>query len=286
MRSREELTALAERMRADAPPVDPAALAGAEREVAGLRCLWYPAGEKCAPLYLNFHGGGFILGRPEDDDLFCCQVRDTLGVHVLNVDYPLAPEHPYPADKEAGYRVAAFVSKHPEEFYTAPDLLAVGGHSAGGNISAALCLMAAQRQDGVRFRCQLLDYPALDLKTPPGEKPLPQGSIPPDVAELFNACYVSPGEAGEFLCSPRFAPRELLPLLPPAVVVSCARDSLCREAEEYALELARAGVEVTLRRFPGTHGYSLQYGEPGSGEARNMMLETLRRHLAQPQKKH
>lgn len=232
-----------------------------------------------AGVYFNLHGGGFILGAPEDDALFCQRVNRELGLAVVNIDYLLAPEHPFPADKESTYDVVAHVVAHASEFSIDPDRIAIGGHSAGGNIATAVCMMAL-RSGAFRFRCQVLDYPPLDVHTSAYDKKLPQGSIPADMAAFFDSCYRTEEQSADPLCSPVCAKKEDLSGMPPAIILTAEMDSLCAEAELYAMMLVDANVEITLRRFAGAlHGFSMNPQAPASMAGQNMMLEGLKRHV-------
>ena len=158
-----------------------------------LRALIYrPHTEDASqPVYFDFHGGGFVFGLPEMDDLFCQKISDNLGVVVISVGYRLAPEFPYPAALEDAYDVMAYVHGNPFKYRIGPDRMAVGGHSAGANISAVVSMMV-KKSGEFKLRCQVLDYPALDFQTDADLKESPLGSIPPPLMEMFEACYCEP----------------------------------------------------------------------------------------------
>jgi acetyl esterase len=241
--------------------------------------LYTPDREGPLPVYFNVHGGGFIKGHPEGDDAFCQRVSQELGVLVVNIDYRLAPEYPCPMDKEDVYDVIQYLHDNPDEFGIDPDRLAVGGHSAGANISAVIAKWAKQKGD-FTLRCQILDYPPMDVQTNPYQKFYTEGAIPPQVADLFNDCYIDHAHAGDSDCSPIYCTAEELSGQCPAILLTCEIDSLREEGEEYALKLMRAGVEVTARRFLGVpHGFSLDLKNPGADEAQKMMIDGLRKYL-------
>ena len=192
-----------------------------------VRVLEYQA-EQGAPLYFNLHGGGFVMGSPEEDDVFCSKVNKELGIHVLSIDYPLAPENPFPKDKETVYAVIKEVVQHPEEWGVDTKRLLIGGHSAGANIATTICLMAKRRKE-FSFLAQILDYPPLDLASSPYKKFWTEGAILPEIAELFNSAYRKEKEARDSLCSPLFATEEELVGLPDTLLITCERDSLREE---------------------------------------------------------
>ena len=205
------------------------------------RILYYPA-EAGAPVFINVHGGGFVAGVPEGDDLFCKRVNEQLKIHVVNVEYRLAPEVMFPGDKEDVYDVVSYLCGHPDEYPVDVNRMIIGGHSAGANISTAVCLMAKETGD-FRFLAQILDYPPLDLFTPAGQKFYTEGAIPP------------------------------------ALVITCELDSLRDEAEEYAKKLMQAGVEVTGKRFCGAaHGFTMAEDEAGIA-GQQYMIDYVKRKL-------
>lgn len=234
-----------------------------------------------APVFFNVHGGGFIMGKPEGDDSLCARMANELNIAVINIEYRLAPEYPCPSDKEDVYDVVKYVSSYAEEFSIDPERMAIGGHSAGGNISAVVCMMA-KKSGEFHFRCQILDYPPTDIAKDPFTKLNIPGVIPPEVATTFDACYRLQENARDPYCSPNYADPEDLKELPPAVVLTCEVDSLRDEAEEYALMLARAGVETTVRRFFGVaHGFRpmVEGAEVQWEYGQQMIFAGLRRYL-------
>ena len=193
------------------------------------------------------------------------------------MDYPLAPEHPFPADKLAVWEACLYLQAHAEFYHCDVSRLAIGGQSAGGNIAAAICLMAIQQQKSL-FACQVLNDPPLDIHTPAQQKPCPPGCIPVEQSRFFDDCYRLESQSTDPLCSPIFAEDAQLAQLPPALIISGENDSLCNEQEAYAMRLLHAGVEITARRFSGiAHGYPL---DSSVGQrALSMVTDFLHRHL-------
>ena len=214
------------------------------------------------PILFDFHGGGFVFGLPEMDDRFCRTVADRLGIIVISAEYRLAPEFPYPAALEDSYDVIAYVHRNPSAFGIDPTRMAIGGHSAGANISTVVCMMAKKSRE-FELRCQVLDYPALDLKTDAGIKETPPGSIPPPIMEMFEECYCEPEERADIYVSPLLASLEELKGLPPAIVISAGYDSLKDENEDYADKLAAAGVTVEHYHYEKeSHGFTIAAFSP------------------------
>ena len=102
--------------------------------------------ENPAPLLLNFHGGGFLKGRGDRDKRYCCHMAQQLGCLVWDVDYSLAPEAPFPTALNESYAVTAYAFAHAEELGIDPQRIALAGHSAGGNLVAAMLIRAYREQ--------------------------------------------------------------------------------------------------------------------------------------------
>ncbi|NGM17433.1 alpha/beta hydrolase fold domain-containing protein [Eggerthellaceae bacterium zg-893] len=245
------------------------------------------AAEDPLPVFIDVHGGGFIYGRPELDDEFCRRVADELGVVVVSPSYRLAPESMFPADKEDVFDVVKYVHDNPEKFGVDPARMAIGGHSAGGNISTVVAMMAKET-GAFKLKCVIMDYPTVDLDTDAHAKPTPEGCIPPDLAAVFDLCYRDPKDGKNPHLSPLFAEQEQLVGLPPHLILTAEGDSLCFEGEEYAKRLMAAGVPTTGKRFFGVgHGYSMpRYGmgktpvaEAAAEECQLMMIDALRKYL-------
>jgi len=208
------------------------------------------------PVFVNFHGGGFVMGDPKMDDPWCSVIADRAECIVINVDYVLAPEHKFPAPVYQSYEVVKWISEHAEELHIDAKRIAVGGHSAGGNLAAAICLLNKERGDELNIVYQVLDYAPLDLATDPEQKPQFPEAIPNDISRIFNACYLeNPEDARNPLASPVFAPS--LTGLPSALVITAERDSLAAETVGYAKQLEEAGVQVTAKQYAGAaHGFT------------------------------
>ncbi|WP_316932286.1 alpha/beta hydrolase [Nocardioides marmotae] len=207
------------------------------------------------PLLVFFHGGGFFFGDLETHDATCRVLAERGRVRVLAVDYRLGPEHPFPAAHDDAVAAYRWVLDHAAELGADRDRIAVGGDSAGGNLSAWVALEAARA--GLPLAWQLLVYPATDVTGETASKQM-FGSglfLTQEFMDLAVASY-TPEESTR--TDPRVAPlRADLPAgLAPAYVVTAGFDPLRDEGEAYAAKLAAAGVEVELRRFPDQiHGF-------------------------------
>lgn len=233
------------------------------------------------PLLVYFHGGGWVVCDLDTHDACCRFLALHAGMNVLSVDYRLAPEHRFPAavdDCVAAFRWAA---GHAAELGSDPARIAVGGDSAGGNLSAVVA-QATARDGGAQPALQLLLYPVTDLSGKHESYRLfGEGFFLTEKQMDWYRGHYLPDEpaARDPRASPLLA-RDLRGLAP-AHVVTVGFDPLRDEGERYANALAAAGVEVTLRRHAGlVHGFA---NAPDLGAGPKMAMEeicaTLRRAL-------
>ena len=234
------------------------------------------------PLFVNIHGGGFILGSPEMDDPFMMNVAQNANVKILSIDYSLAPEAPFPKAINECYAVVKYAQNNPEEFGIDPQKIAVGGHSAGGNFSAAVGLKNAQTGE-LNIKGLILDYPPLDVYTDSYAKPKGRGFLAtfimtPKSGRLFDACYcLNKEERKNPLISPVYASKEQLKNYPPTLIITAGKDLLCPEAELFRDKLIEAGVDVTHKRFDNAE-HSFTHGNtPNAREGWQMMIDHLKR---------
>ncbi|MFL5318402.1 MAG: alpha/beta hydrolase [Myxococcaceae bacterium] len=239
-------------------------------------------GNDPAPLLVFFHGGGFVIGDLDTYDPLCRLLCRHAGVHVLSVDYRLAPEHPFPAAVEDVRASYLWATQHAAELGAHPSRIAVGGDSAGGNLSAVLAqLMKAE--GGPTPAAQLLMYPAIDrTKRRPSMEHFADGFFLTQAdIEWFQNHYVG---ATNVHADPRIAPLRFKDLkgLPPAIVVTAGFDPLRDEGEEYADVLKAAGVPVVQRRFENLiHGFANMTGlSPACREATIEVAGALRALLS------
>jgi len=213
--------------------------------------IYVPRGDGPFPVLVFYHGGGWVLGGIATHDVTCCQLADAAACLVVSVDYRLAPEHKFPAAVDDAYRAAEWVFEHAESFGADARRVAVGGDSAGGNLAAAVCLMARDR-NSFRPRFQLLIYPIVDcnLNTPSYLQNAEGCFLTRETMKWFWECYLRSDEDGRHpYASPLRA--EDLGGLPEAMVITAEYDPLRDEGEAYAARLRQAGVPVTQTRYDG-----------------------------------
>jgi acetyl esterase len=149
-----------------------------------------PTAEGAAPVYVNFHGGGFVIRRPENDDHICRYIAAKAGCVVVNVGYDTAPQRPFPTAPTQAYEVTRWVAANGGRQGWDGARLAVGGHSAGGNLAAGVCLTARDRGEFAPL-LQILDYPPLDLSIDAGDKRarIDKPMLTPRLSRIFDGAY-------------------------------------------------------------------------------------------------
>lgn len=231
------------------------------------------------PLFIDLHGGGFVVGWAALDDAMCDYFRQQAKVKVISIDYPKAPEYPYPAALEAISEIVQYYVANAAEFGIDVERIGIGGHSAGGNLATVVALKAVAAGESL-FKYQVLDYPCCDLSLGIDDRPDIEGSVPDDMMELFGACYFNndPILAREPYLSPVFAPQELLAKLPPTLMIVAGKDSLHDEGVRYAELLKEAGVPVEVAEFPDSiHGFTT-YNGPDAEAGWAVMAEFMKSH--------
>lgn len=211
------------------------------------------------PCFVWYHGGGWVLGNISTENSFCTHIADLSKCIVISVDYRLAPEFPFPAGIDDSYEALVYVYENAEKLGINPAKVAIGGSSAGGNITAVLTHKLAEDK---RFNFptpvfQLLVVPVCDntadAETHASYKEYyntPQ--LPRDKMVWYRELYLPNKEDWTNPeASPIFYPDESFKGLPPAFVAVAGCDVLRTEGEQYAEKLRKAGVETTLRIYPG-----------------------------------
>ncbi|WP_079474853.1 alpha/beta hydrolase [Marinococcus halophilus] len=240
--------------------------------------IYYPMADvsKKHPVYINLHGGGFVMGSAYEDEGWCKHIAAETPCVVVNVDYHLAPKTRFPATVLEVFEIIEWLMAHAGRLSLQMNNYVLGGHSAGGNLAATASLML--RDTGHKLpKLQVLDYPVLDLQTDPYEKPAYSTAIPPYIAQIFNDSYLqTPQDARHPYASPLYA--EELEGLPPALVITAEYDSLAREATQYVSRLEKAGVAVQHYPFSATsHGFTHMGNEETALEAWTTIIHALKR---------
>jgi acetyl esterase len=237
------------------------------------------------PVVVHTHGGGWILGDKDTHDRMTRELAAAAGTVVVFVDYTPAPEANYPVQNEQAYTALEWAAGNGADVGGDPSRIALVGDSVGGNMTAALTLMAKER-GGPSIAAQVLFYPVTDadLNTSSYEQYADGPWLTRAAMKWFWDAYL-PDEAkrAEPTASPLRAPDVQLSGLPPALVINGENDVLRDEGEAYARRLTRAGVPVTQVRYGGTiHDFVLLNpitDTPAPRAAIPQAGEFLRRHL-------
>lgn len=242
-----------------------------------------PTGGSSAPLLVFYHGGGWVFGDLDTHDSACRLISRDAGIHVLAVDYRLAPEHPAPSAVDDAYAAYRWAREYALDLGADPRRVAVGGDSAGGNLAAVVTRLARDAGDPLPA-LQWLIYPVTDCRGQTRSRSLLGDGflLTKRDMEWFQNSYVE-GSGLEFsdpMVSPLLA--EDLSGLSPALVVTAGFDPLRDEGEQYAARLREAGVAVDHRQMSSMIHAFLSLNVLGGGVARANaeMISALRAHLA------
>src|SRR4051812_39057763 len=216
-----------------------------------------PAGaEGTLPVILYMHGGGWVLGNAGTHDRLVRELACGTGAALAFVEYDRSPEARYPVAVEQGYATARHIVQESAAHGLDPERMAIAGDSVGGNMTAAIALMAQARGD-VRFVQQSMYYPVTDAGMDTGSyAQFAEGYfLTAKAMAWFWGCYCPDVEQpAEAFASPLRAPDDMLAGLPPALLIVDEADVLRDEGEAYAARLRAAGVAVTPLRYDGiTH---------------------------------
>jgi len=229
--------------------------------------IYAPQGNGPFPLLVFFHGGGWVIGDLDTHDVACRALTNRVKCVTVSVDYRLAPEHKFPAGVEDCYAATMWAAQHARELNADPSRIAVGGDSAGGNLSAVVSLLARDRgKPSIKF--QLLIYPATDgaLDTY-SHRTFKDYFLTDKAVQYFWGHYArDDADRRDPLASPALAKSHKG--LPPALVITAEFDPLRDEGEAYGEKLRAAGVPVTISRYDGTiHGFFTMTGVLDKGKA-------------------
>ncbi|MFE1325437.1 alpha/beta hydrolase [Streptomyces sp. NPDC058741] len=205
------------------------------------------------PVIIYIHGAGWVFGNAHTHDRLVRELAVGARAAVVFPEYDLSPEARYPVAIEQNYAVARWIVTDGAAKGLDATRIAVAGDSVGGNMSAALTLMAKERGD-VSLVQQVLFYPVTDaaFDTPSYHRFATGYFLRRDAMQWFWDQYTTDeAERARITASPLRATTEQLTGLPPALVITGEADVLRDEGEAYANKLRRAGVPVTSVRYQG-----------------------------------
>lgn len=219
--------------------------------------IYSPLGVGPFPVVVFLHGGGWVLGSINTGDGIARAIAANAKVIVVSVDYRLAPENPFPIPLNDAFAATLWTSQNIHKYEGVASELIVAGESAGGNLAAAVALMARDKRVPKMIAGQILINPVTryayytdSYKTYGKEGYL----LTQSMMEWFWKRYLSDPEEGKnYLASPLFA--KDLTRLPPTLLITSHFDPLHDEGVEYGKRLQEAGVDVKLVDYPTFHGF-------------------------------
>ena len=218
--------------------------------------IYTPRGNGPFPVLSWFHGGGWVVGDLDTADGTARHLAVESGCVVVSVDYRLAPEAKFPAAADDCYSATQWIAQNAAGINVDPTRIAVGGDSAGGNLAAAVSLMARDR-GGPIIVFQLLVYPvtAWDFGTDSYRENSNGYPLTTDAMKWYwNHYLTSEADAANPYAAPMVA--KDLTGLPPALTITAEFDPLRDEGEAYGQRLQAAGVTNTNSRYDGMiHGF-------------------------------
>lgn len=227
--------------------------------------LYRPAEEKGAPLPLlvYFHGGGWSIGGINSCAAFCDSLASTGKVMVLAVDYSLAPEHPYPEGMMDCASAVEYAFSNARSWGSSPELISLGGDSAGGNLALSTALYrSAQKDVPGSIRSLVLFYPVVKAyrDSSASWKKYSRGyGLDGRLMEIFCEAYVGKGDVHDPMVSPAEGTDSVLSALPPMLVINAEKDILADQGKEFC---SRAGKTKHIE-LPGTvHLFITVPGQP------------------------
>lgn len=242
--------------------------------------LYHPDPSQRLPLLVFLHGGGWMFGDLDTHDAMHRHVAARAGCAVLAVAYRLAPERPFPAGLDDAATALDWARREAATLGCDPARIAVGGESAGSNLTAALALRLRD-SGGEQPLFQLLVHPATDLRFQlPSFDEVEAPGLSREYLDGGAALYAGGADLTDPLISPLRAARH--DGLAPAIVLTAAEDPLRDDGEYYARALVAAGVETLACRLPGLpHGFMfLPIEVPAVSRAFDLIARLVRRYFA------
>ncbi len=229
--------------------------------------LYTPEKKGILPVFIYYHGGGWVLGDLDVVDAPMRKIANRAGCLVASVDYRMAPEHKFPTALEDCYQATCWIKENAESLNGDPDRIAIGGDSAGGNMAAVIS-QRARKSGHLKIVSQILIYPATQIDAnSQSYRDYGEGYfLGTTDMDWFMSHYIPAGEnRANIMLSPLLA--DDLSGLPPALVITAEYDPLRDEGEAYAQRLKEAGVAVESTRYEGMmHGFFWMSGIMDKGK--------------------
>lgn len=218
--------------------------------------LLTPEGKGPFPVIVFFHRGGWVYGSIQESESICRRLANETGSIVAIVEYRLSPEHKFPVPLDDCYDATKWVVENAHSFSGDPQKITVCGESAGGNLAAAVALMATKKKQ-FKIAKQLLIYPILtnDLDKSHFEASPDKALLSLENMQFFWDMYLTNTEEGENEFASPLKSKNLSEL-PPAFIITADFDALKHEGKSYSEALHKQGVQVQLQNYAGViHGF-------------------------------
>ena len=253
------------------------------REVKGVRVtadVLVPKGSGPHPVLVYLHGGGWVAGSPKTHNKLAHRFAEG-GYLVFNVDYRLGPEHPFPAGFDDSVHAIAWAARVAGQYGGDPRRLAVGGDSAGGNLTAAAVAALADQAGAPKVSAVLLIYGAFDFaRMSLGDTPGISAEDAQRMMEVMLGGYLGSEDRAAKVMDPRVSPIHAAARLPPAHIVCGTADSLIEHAAAMADAMAAAGIAFERRDVADMpHGFMQMESLPPTLDSIASMLAFLRKHV-------
>jgi acetyl esterase len=254
--AREVLRSIQAGVQVELPPaeIEDRSIAGGPTGEVSIRIIRPSKATGVLPMIFHTHGGGWILGDKDTHERLYRELSNAAQAVVVFVDYTPAPDAQYPVQIEQAYTALEWALADAHEIGIDPARVALFGDSVGGNMAAALTLLAKERS-GPKLAAQVLFYPVTNasLDTNTYELYADGPWLTREAMRWFWDSYLPDEERrGEVTASPLMASLDQLRDLPPALLINGQHDVLCAEGEAYGRRLTEAGVPVTQVRYGGT----------------------------------
>jgi len=235
--------------------------------------------DEIKPLYVDIHGGGYCVGYPEMDEEINLMIKEKADVKVISIDWPKAPENPYPIGMEAVYEVIKHYSDNANEYGIEKENIGIGGYSSGGNFATSVPMKAKERKE-FKIKYQMLCFPGVDIHTNPDDKKGSDKVLNREFLKAIHACYLSDeSHSMHPYTSPRWAPIDFLKGLPPAMMILADEDPLYQEGYDYAQNLKKAGVGVETHVFKDAdHGFIYMGRPEDKKKAFDLIVKFVKKH--------
>lgn len=252
-------------------------------DIGGKYRLYMPdsLGHDPVPVLIYMHGGGWCFGSVNSCSKFCGELCRRASIAVLAVEYPLAPEHPYPAALNACVDAVQYVFDNAGVYNFDTGAVSAGGDSSGGNLALATALRLSYARALVqnkpdeaaipRLESLLLFYPVVKAWNDNSRSWQLYDSgygLDGGIMEAFNEAYLTDNDAELPFISPFCAPADILATLPRTLIVNAERDILADQGAAMYQKLNSAGVDVSHSVYPGAvHLFITVEGQPAAFES-------------------